>query len=291
MNKTRSESVFHSHRLDAGTGQLLSVRLYRPADRMRGGVLMVGAMGVPQRFYGALAAWLAEQGYLTVTFDFGGIGESLDGPLKSVQTDVLTWGRVECPAVLDFLHQQAGDLPLFWLAHSLGGQIFPLAGNQQLVKRMVAVATGSGYWGYYNPPLRYYSWWLWHVLVPLAVRLTGYFPGKRLRKLSDLPAGVIRQWRSWCLDPEYLIGAEGSAVAAAYRSVSQPVTFISLSDDEYLSRRSTEKLLACYSNAAVSHRHITPVEFDLQAIGHFGFFKAAENERLWRAVLLPELQV
>jgi len=258
---------------------------------MRGGVLLVGAMGVPQRFYSALAAWLAEQGYLTVTFDFGGIGESRDQPLKSFATDILTWGRVECPVVLDFLHQQAGDLPLFWLAHSLGGQIFPLAHNRHLIRRMIAVATGSGYWGYYNPPLRYYSWWLWHVLVPVAVRLTGYFPGQRLRKLSDLPAGVIRQWRRWCLDPEYLLGVEGPAVVSAFQSVTQPVTFISLSDDEYLSHRSTEKLLACFNNASVNHLHVDPVDFGLQSIGHFGFFKSPAKEHLWRTVLLPELQV
>ena len=60
--------------------------------------------------------------------------------------------------------------------------------------------------------------WLWYVAVPVATALCGYFPGKRLRKVGDLPAGVIAQWRRWCLSPDY-VGSEGREARAAYASV------------------------------------------------------------------------
>jgi predicted alpha/beta hydrolase len=130
------------------------------------------------------------------------------------------------------------------------------------VKKAVTVATGSGYWLENVPSLRLKVWWLWFVLAPLAVSLCGYFPGRRLRKVGDLPKGVMEQWRRWCLDPEY----------AAVRS---PIVSISFSDDEMMSARNTESIHGFYVNAP--------------RIGHFGFFRSAYEASLWRAHLLPEL--
>ena len=45
--------------------------------------------------------WLAERGYLAVTFDYRGIGESRCGPLRALEVDILGWARDDCSAVLD----------------------------------------------------------------------------------------------------------------------------------------------------------------------------------------------
>jgi hypothetical protein len=71
--------------------------------------------------------------------------------------------------------------------------------QRERVTAMVTVATGSGYWLQNSPQLRSYVWWLWYVAAPAAMGLFGYFPGRRLKKLGDLPLGVMRQWRAWCL--------------------------------------------------------------------------------------------
>ena len=39
-------------------------------------VLIVSAMGVPQRFYADFAEWLASQGHAVMSFDYRGVGES-----------------------------------------------------------------------------------------------------------------------------------------------------------------------------------------------------------------------
>src|SRR5690606_6760905 len=125
--------------------------------------------------------------------------------------------------------------PLYWIGHSLGGQIFGLAPNHSRAARLVTVACGSGYWRENTVQLKRYIWWMWYVAAPLSLKLFGYFPGRRLRKVGDLPRGVMAQWRRWCLDPEYLVGVEGEAVRAAYAAVRTPVTSISFTDDEYMS--------------------------------------------------------
>jgi predicted alpha/beta hydrolase len=114
--------------------------------------------------------------------------------------------------------------------------------NRGRIAKALAVASGSGYWRDTAPPLGRYVWWLWFVAVPIATRLCGYFPGKRLRKVGDLPQGVIEQWRRWCLDPHYAAGAEGESARAAYAAVATPIVSLSFTDDEFMSKRSTDSL-------------------------------------------------
>ena len=73
--------------------------------------------------------------------------------------------------------------------------------------------------------------------MPIALRVAGYFPGKRLRKVGNLPSGVMAQWRRWCLSREYVVGAEGEHVRKAYASVRVPMLSLSFTDDEMMSAR------------------------------------------------------
>ena len=56
--------------IDNGNGHPLASHWYRLAGEPRGYLLIVPAMGVEQRFYAPFAAWLAERGYLAITFDY-----------------------------------------------------------------------------------------------------------------------------------------------------------------------------------------------------------------------------
>jgi predicted alpha/beta hydrolase len=179
--------------------------------------------------------------------------------------------------------------PLYWIGHSLGGQILALVPNKHSVAKAVTVATGSGYWLENVPSLRLKVWWLWYVLTPIALRVCGYFPGRALRKVGDLPKGVMAQWRRWCLDPEYAVGAEGDAVRAEYAAVRAPIVSISFEDDEMMSARNTESIHSFYTSAPRTLKRIAPRDIGVARIGHFGFFRAAFEFSLWRPHLLPEL--
>ena len=277
-------------RVSLPDGSSIAARFFEPRAHIRASVLIVPAMGVTQSFYEPLARWLTEQGLLAASFDYRGMGRSRDGPLAKTRVDILDWARGDCAGMLDALREAAPDVPLVWIGHSLGGQIVPFVPNQRLIDKIVTIATGSGYWRENSPKLRRTVWWLWYVAAPLSVRLFGYFPGRRLRKVGDLPRGVLEQWRRWCLHPEYAVGVEGDAARRAFAAVSVPITSFSFTDDEYMSARNTESMHGFYTGAPRNMKRFAPSDIGVQRIGHFGFFRSENEAALWRAYLLPELQ-
>lgn len=274
--------------IDNGQGQRLASHWYRPPGEMLGAALIVPAMGVEQRFYGAFANWLAERGYLVVTFDYQGMGRSRSGPLREVKANVVDWGRHDCSAVLAAVAEAAQDKPLYWIGHSLGGQILPFVDGRARITRAFSIASGSGYWRDNTAGLRGRAWLLWHFIAPTVTPLLGYFPGRRLGIVGDLPRGVIEQWRRWCLHPQYALG-EGEQMRIHYSAVHTPIVSLSFTDDEMMSQRSTEALLGFYRSAPKVSRRIAPEQLGVKRIGHFGFFREQFADTLWEGYLLPEL--
>ncbi len=283
MSRSRSTT------LRAADGHTLSATHYPAEGPLRGSVLVASAMGVTQSYYRSFAEWLAGQGWHVMTFDYRGIGQSRRGSLRGLDADVLTWARLDCAAAVDAAAGLAPDLPLHWIGHSLGGQILAMVPNRDRITRIITVATGSGYWRENATTLKRYVWWLWYVVVPLALPIAGYFPGRRLRKIGDLPRGVMAQWRRWCLHPDYAVGIEGEWLRDAYASVTQPMTILSFSDDEYMSARNTESLHGFYSRAEKTCRRVEPSTLGLDRIGHFGFFRRKPGAMLWPALVEPAL--
>jgi predicted alpha/beta hydrolase len=271
-------------------GKTIVGRFFLPRGDVRGAVLIVAAMGAPQTYYASFATWLAAEGYIAATFDYRGIGLSRAGSLRRFDADISDWAELDCAAMITALSERvAPATPLYWIGHSLGGQILPFVPNHTKLAKIVTIATGSGYWRENAAPLRYVVWWLWFVVVPIALRLCGYFPGKRLRKVGDLPRGVIEQWRRWCLSPEYAVGVEGERARSLYASVATPITSLSFTDDEFMSARNIDSIHGFYVNAPRTMKRIAPHDIGAQRIGHFGFFRPRFETSLWRAHLLPEL--
>ena len=275
-------------RIATGDGFAIAARFYPPPGPARGAVVIASAMGVSQAYYEPFARWLAGEGFLVATFDYRGTFASRPGRLRGFVTDILVWAAVDCAAVLDAVAARVPGVPVYWVGHSLGGQILPFVPNRNRLAKVVTVATGSGYWRENSPPLRRRAWWLWFVVAPVTMALCGYFPGARLRKVGDLPKGVMAQWRRWCLHPEYAVG-DGEHVRAQYAEVRLPIVSLSFHDDEFMSARNTASIHGFYVNAPRVMKRIAPQEVGLERIGHFGFFRSASEGPLWRTHLLPEL--
>jgi predicted alpha/beta hydrolase len=262
----------------------LALRVYDSAAPARASVVIGGAMGVRQDFYAPFAQWLAGQGFRVTTFDYRGSGASLpgtpDGSLRGFRADLFDWAS-DYDAVVASARAALPEAPLYLLGHSLGAQLPGLLKNQQQIDGLVSIAAGSGYWRDNAPQLKRMVLYFWYLLVPLATRVCGYFPGRRLRKVGDLPAGVVLQWRKWCLDPQYSVGAEGEGARQAYARVSFPVLALSITDDEMMTWRGTQNLINLYSGAPRSFERITPAELGVRRIGHFGFFREQFSRNLW----------
>jgi predicted alpha/beta hydrolase len=274
------------HGIAMPDGTALVYRRYRATGAPRAAVIIPSAMGVAQKYYAQFAQWLARQGCEVVTFDYRGIGFSAPRSLRGYSMDIFKWARQDCAAMIDMVKARHPELPLYWIGHSLGGQLIGLIPNRERIDRVITVATGTGYWLQNTWRTKSVVWWLWFVVVPLALRVAGYFPGRRLRKVGDLPFGVMHQWRRWCLNREYVVGAEGEQVRAAYASVRTPILSLSFTDDEMMSAKGIKSLHALYANAPIEYRRIAPREIGARHIGHFGFFRPQFEQTLWP--LVPE---
>ena len=263
---------------------VLALRVYEPAGAARASVVIGGAMGVRQSFYEAFARWMAQQGFRVTTFDYRGHGDSLHGAMRDVNADLFDWAQ-DYEAVISAAKAALPMQPLYLLGHSLGAQLPGLLRKPGQVDGLLSVAAGSGYWRDNAPKLRRVVPYFWWVLVPLATRLCGYFPGRALKKVGNLPSGVILQWRRWCLHPAYSVGAEGAAVAQSYGAVRFPVLASSMADDELMTLRGTHNLVNLYANTERRVESISPAELKVRRIGHFGFFRDKFRQSLWpRAV-------
>jgi len=267
----------------AADGCELAITRYPARGRAWATLLFAPAMAVPQDFYGAFARFLAAEGVHVVSFDYRAMGASRTGSLRSLQATVTDWAEKDLEAMLAEARRTAPGLPLAFMGHSLGGQILGLAPSNSQVRASIHVTAGSGYYRFNDRmPLRVRI--LWFAAMPLATSLVGYFPGRRLRMVGDLPKGVATQWRRWCLHPDYLL-SEGEAARAAFDRVRCPILSWSFEDDVMITRRAVESLDGFYRNARIEHRHVAPAQAGAKRIGHFGFFSEERAGALWRESL------
>ncbi len=266
----------------AADGFELRRTLFGDAGTAKSGVLIAPAMGVPQSFYADFAAWLAARGHLVLCFDYRGIGASRPPELRGFEADVVTWAERDAAAALALLAEQFGDArPIHWVGHSLGGQILGLVPGRERVAGMVTIGCGSGYWLENAWTLRVYVWWLWFVVVPIVLPIAGYFPGRRLRKVSDLPRGVMAEWRRWCLSRKYLLRDGGAERRERYARIATPIVSLSFTDDEYMSARNVASIHSFYAGAPRTMLRISPRDIGERRIGHFGFFRKRFAATLW----------
>ncbi|CAM4148119.1 alpha/beta hydrolase [Comamonas aquatilis] len=254
----------------------------------RAQIVVAPAMGVPQSYYQPFARWLAEQGFGVTTFDYRGQGLSLKGPLRDARADVLDWVQ-DCQQIAAQIKQQFADQALIWIGHSVGSQLPGLASIPLPIDGLLSVGSGSGYWRDNAAPTRRVVRIFWCGVAPVLTALLGCFPGRKLGMVGDLPAGVLWQWRRWCLHPDYAIGVEGEWAADAYAAARYPLHALSFEDDEMMSLASTQSLVGWYSNAPSQLERVPARLSPTGRIGHMGYFRAEMSELLWRP-LLPLLE-
>lgn len=268
----------------ADDGVPLPVTSFEPVGPARGVALIASAMATPASYYSAFARHLAERGIRTVTFDYrSAVGTPAE--LRAETADVDRWSADAASvlaAVADAAEREG--LPVTWIGHSLGGQIIPFTDHRRL-SAIVTVAAGDGYWRRNAPGLRWKVPILWHVVAPIAMAVSGYFPGRRLGLGGDVPSGVLKQWSRWCLHPEYL-QADHPDAPERFAAVTAPTMALSFTDDEVLTGDSVRHLHAWYTGSKQVHQRLSPGQLGVERMGHHGFFRRQHFE-LWDELVMP----
>ena len=258
--------------LRAADGHALGATLFGSSGKP---VLVMPATGVPQSYYAKFAAYLAERGFSVLTFDYRGIGRSLDGRVKDVTARMRDWALLDAAAAFESLKGE-----VLVIGHSFGGQALGLLPDPSRLSGALTVGSQSGYWKNWPPLGRLWMWPVTHFALPFVSRVRGYFPASRLGFGEDLPKGVAIEWARWCRNPRYLVGDLG--VEADYARVRAPVRAYAISDDPFAPRRAVEALGALYPNSSYEIRSVAPRDLGVERIGHFGFFRERFRDSLWQ---------
>ena len=249
------------------------------AQEPRAAAVIGGALGVPQDFYFAFAQHLAARGISTFTFDFRGVGFSAPPSLRGFRASLDDWARHDYEAALASARAAVAVGPLFVVGHSLGAQLPALTHRGADIDAMVAVAGGGGYWGGLAPAARPMMLAMISAVAPLVIPIAGYFPGRRLRMIGDLPGGVMRQWCRWARHPDYLVGVEPGA-RDAYARARFAILSLSISDDWMMPQRNIDSLHSHFRSAPREAHRVTPAQAG-GPVGHMGFFRRRYGDALW----------
>ncbi len=246
-------------------------------------LLIAPAMATPATFYTPIVGWLNRQGWTVYTFDYQGHGASLlpGKTLADTEADMLTWGEDLRLMVEHVAAQEGPGCQLHYLAHSLGGQLLPFVDTSRLAAATI-VASGSGYWGHADNKNLFLAPLLWYVIAPYTTARTGYFPGRRLKILGDVPPKVMRQWSSWCKRRNYMF-SEVPELIDRFAAVRVPVRSVSFSGDRTMPGRATRALESWYPRHLVHARRYRPTQLGVAKIDHMGIFRP-ELAKLWPTV-------
>jgi predicted alpha/beta hydrolase len=269
------------HTLPSG----IATRTFVPAQPNGQHIVIASATGVLQGYYKHFATWMAGHGYHLTTFDYSGIGASRQGSLRKHKATATTWAEHDLTAVIEHVHATYAPQRIIGLGHSIGGQFFGICKAQDKLSALVLIASQHGHFKNWDQPHRRRIAFQWLMLIPTFTRVFGYFPGKRLGVMEDLPPGMVHEWVKWGRSPGYLFDHVPGA-RERYANLRVPLLFWSFTDDHDLApKRAAEALVQHYVNCRITHEHIHPDDLGVEAIGHFGFFKKGGEEKLWPALL------
>lgn len=252
------------------------------------------ATGVKAAYYARYAKFLAAHGYLAITYDYRGIGASRPPSLRRLKATKFDWGSKDFEGILRWVMKNFPDAKIVVVGHSIGGVLPGFSASNWRIDSLLTVGAQFAYWQDYAEHARYRMLLKWHVLMPLATTLAGFFPGRLLGWLEDLPAGVAYEWAF----RGSTLGKRSTSIFAKpvkyndqhsdrhdsthyFPQLRCPLLAYSISDDNFGTAAAVLRLLRYYRGSDRTHVVVTPGEFALAEIGHFAFFHDRFSQNLW----------
>lgn len=235
--------------------------------------ICLSAMGVAGSYYQVLAEELAAQGHVAFTTDYRGIGHS------SVRPPAQDFGykeiiEIDYRGIVETVIKQFSEHPIYFLGHSLGGQLGGLYLSRYLpaqVKGIILVASCSVYYRGW-PGLTGYGALIGTQMSNLISQVLGYFPGKKIGFGGTEAKSVMRDWSRQARTGKYTVSRTDFDYEAALGQLNIPVLAISIQGDNFAPQRAIMNLYEKYHVAApVHHHHLSPSEAGIPQLNHFNW--------------------
>jgi predicted alpha/beta hydrolase len=277
-------------------GRALAARWFEPVGAARAVAVISPAAGVPQGFYRSFANWLAMRGYAVLTYDYRGIGESRQGPIRAERAAMRDWAQLDMNAAFAAAERRRGAgpgpdsdrrLPLLLVGHSFGGNGAALARGIEQADALLTVASQSGEWRLWPGVHRWVTGYFFHVHVPLLAQAFGHLPGWAMGGSgAALPKHVALEWARWGRRRGYLFTDPSLGDAQALQSFRGTAHVWNVSDDwTYAPPDAVDAFATKFVNASLARYTLTPRDAGLASLGHFGAFRRAAAARAWPLVL------
>lgn len=273
-------------KIPAKDGYLLSAIVKEPDTTPKGVIQINSGTGVLQKLYANFASFLTESGYITVTFDYRGIGESAPTSLKDFDASMADWGKKDITGIFDWIVEKYPDQKKILVGHSIGGQLFGMMDNYAKIDKIILIGASTGYWKDLSKPHRFMLPLLWYGFVPLSAKIYGYINSKLIKQGENLPKRVGLEWRDWCTSANYFEKYFDKKLQPIYyEKITAPIKAFQILDDYIANDITVPKLLAFYKNAPVTYEKIYPNDLGVNKIGHFGYFSRKFRDSLWTNLL------
>jgi predicted alpha/beta hydrolase len=248
-------------------------------------IIINSATGVNQRYYKKYASFLAEKGYDVLTYDYRGIGMSRPLKLKGFEASFIHWGQSDFEGVLNYVSNNFRTKELYVIGHSVGGVLIGMTPVSSSVKGFICICAQMAYYKDWTLSKRYKLYFLWHIIIPLLTKILGYFPGKKLNMMEDIPKGVVMQWHLRRKMPSMGDQMEKAGYKMYFNTITSKIMNIGFVDDPIGTPMAISRLASLFVSADVKTEIIHPAEMGLQNIGHFGFFQQKNKDILWETSL------
>jgi len=272
--------------IPAKDGYKIASKIYTPSLHNKRKVLIINsATGVDKKLYHHYANFMATNGYTVVVYDYRGIAQSRPKKLRGFKTSFIDWGQKDFSGVLDFVKQKFPDYKIIVLGHSIGGTIIGMTKINTDISGIINIGAQTAYYKDWAKNKKIKIYILWHVFLPTITRLFGYFPGKKLGMLEDIPMGVIQQWHNRRKQENMKEQIENNGVAFYYSEFTGKLLTLGIEDDPIGTEIAIKRIHDLFVNSEKDMEIIRLNQLPTKQIGHFGFFSRKFKNNLWLKTL------
>lgn len=262
-------------------GTKIWISCYTPEISNGKVIIIAPGVGLTQGYYDVFASFFCKEGFSVITFDYRGVGRSAPQKLSGYHANLHQWAVQDINAVLLYAKNYCPRHELIYIGHAIGGEIIGLAPASQYINKVILISSS----------LSCARLWPWQykikisglkIMAKLSTSILGYFPGKQLNSLGNLPQGVVYEWANWCDNAN---GLFDNFPDNNYRKLSVPILAFTFADDWRCPPRAVKELLNRFENSTITWYHMKPKELGMKKVGHRDFFYASMTPALWKSVL------